>query len=91
MLRSCWKAKEGKRKKEEGRRKKNHSTFFNYPFPIPNSQLPVTDYEEGRSSVKDLTDERTKKNYSTFFNYQFPIPHPQCPMPNARLPSTNLK
>jgi hypothetical protein len=54
MLRSCWKAKEGRRKKEEGRsrvkdltdekRKKNPSTFFNSRFPITDSQLPVTDY-----------------------------------------------
>ncbi|MEG5044515.1 hypothetical protein [Microcoleus sp. B4-C1] len=60
-------------------------------FSITDSQLPVTDYEEGRSSVKDLTDERRKKNNSTFFNSQFPMPDAQCPMPNARLQSTNLK
>jgi hypothetical protein len=59
MLRSCWKAKEGRRKKEEG-----------------------------RSSVKDLTDERRKKNYLTFFNSRFPIPDSQFPIPNYLLPIT---
>ncbi|MGB7890741.1 MAG: hypothetical protein WCF82_02280 [Microcoleus sp.] len=71
MLRNCWKAKEGRRKKEEGRRKKEEGRGKK---------------EEGRSSVLDVTAERRKKNNSTFFNYQFLITNSRLPILDYQFP-----